>query len=133
MRDLIYIVGVVNGFLLCQDDIWVFVDDKGCEPRSTGGGKPTNGYVVDAVNHFRGDMLWHSMKPKIKDWVDFQALEFAREESEASRLNPIEWLEWYIYIDIPKIFFCEFHVLLYEWLFRLATQQRNFQKGEPIQ
>ena len=50
----------------------------------------TNGYVSRTVNHFARDMFWHLTKQKIQEWVDFKALEFAREESEGSRLNPIK-------------------------------------------
>ena len=73
-------------------------------------------------------MFWHPMKPKIQEWVEVKALEFAREESEGSCLNPTKWLERYIYTDIHEIFFCEFHVLLYGWWLKLATQQFFFQE-----
>ena len=43
----------------------------------------------------------------------------------------IKWLEWYIYSDIHEVFFAEFPIVLHEWLCKLATQQRNFQGGEP--
>ena len=93
---------------------------------------PTNGFISKTINHFGGDMLWHPTKPEIQDWVDFKALEFARGESEGSRLIPTQWLNRYLYIYIHEILFCEFPVYLYEWLLRLATQRRNFQGGEPI-
>ena len=80
------------------------------------------------MNHFGEDMLWHPMKPEIQDWVDFKALEFAREESEGSQLIPVEWLDRYLYTDIHDILFCEFPIFLHEWLLMLATQQRNFQE-----
>ena len=76
-------------------------------------------------------MLWHSTNPKIQDWVDFKALEFAQEESKGSRLNPIEWLGRYLYTNIHDVFFSEFLIVLHEWLSRLETQQRNFQGGAP--
>ena len=82
------------------------------------------------MNHFVRDMFWHTMKPEIQGWVDSKAFEFAREESEGSWLNPTKWLERYIYADIHEIFFCEFPVLLYEWLLNLATQRKKFQRGE---
>ena len=52
-----------------------------------------NGYVAGTMNHFGGDMLWKSTKPKIQDWVKFKALELAWKESEGSRLSQTEWLE----------------------------------------
>ena len=61
------------------------------------------------------------MKLEIQDWVEFKTLEFAQEKSEGSQLNPKEWLEWYIYTDVHEIFFCEFPILLYEWLLKLTT------------
>ena len=62
--------------------------------------------------------------------MDFKELEFAREESEESRWNPIDWLGWYIYLDIYKILFYEFPIMLHEWLSKLETQQKIFQGGE---
>ena len=67
-------------------------------------------------------MFCHLENLEIQEWVDSKALEFAREESEGSRLNPTKWLEKYIYTDIHEILFCEFPILLYEWLLKLATQ-----------
>ena len=84
------------------------------------------------MNHFGGDMWWHPMKPKIHDWVDFKALEFAWEESEGSRLNPTELLEQYLYIEIHEIFFSEFPIVLYEWLLKFMTHKKIFQGGELI-
>ena len=63
--------------------------------------------------------------------MDFKALEFAREQSEGSRWNPIEWLGQYIYTDIHDIFFSKFPIMLHEWFSKSKTQQRNFQRGEP--
>ena len=37
---------------------------------------------------------------------------------------------WYIYSDIHGIFFAEFPIVLHECLCKIATQQRNFQRGE---
>ena len=50
---------------------------------------PTNGSISRTMNNFGGDMLWHPMKMKNQDWVDFKALEFAWEESEGSQMKPI--------------------------------------------
>ena len=74
------------------------------------------------MDHFVSDMFWHPTKLKIQEWVDFKALEFTREESEGSWLNPVKWFKQYIYTDIHEIFFSDFHVLLYEWLLKLETQ-----------
>ena len=73
---------------------------------------PTKFSIIEIVNQFVRDMFYHPTKPEIQDWVDSKALEFAREESDRSRLNPTKWWERYIYTDIHEILFCEFHVLL---------------------
>ena len=65
-------------------------------------------------------MFWHPTKPKILDWVDQKAREFAQEESSGSQLNLGEWLGRYIYSGIHEIFFSEFPIILYEWLVRLS-------------
>ena len=76
------------------------------------------------------DMFWRPIKLEIQQWVDFKALEFAREENEGSWLNPAKWLERYLYTDIHEIFFFEFHILLYEWFFKWPTQWKKFQERE---
>ena len=48
-------------------------------------------------------------------------------------MNPTKWLERYIYTDIHEIFFCEFLVLLYEWLLKLASQRKKIQEREPTE
>ena len=75
-------------------------------------------------------MFWHPTKPKIQDWVDYKALEFAQEESEGSQLSPMEWLERYLYTDIHEIFFSKFPIVLHEWFSKLATLKKKFQGGE---
>ena len=45
----------------------------------------------------------------------------------------MKWLERYIYLDIHKILFTEFPIVLYEWLFKLKTQKNNSQGGEPTE
>ena len=76
-------------------------------------------------------MFGHPKKLEIQYWVDFKGLEFAQEERKGTRWNPIEWLGRYLYSKIYESFFSDFPVLLYDWLSKLATQQKNFQGGEP--
>ena len=38
-----------------------------------------------------------------------------------------------LYIDIHEIFFAEFHIVLHEWLSRLATRDEKFQRREAIE
>ena len=65
-------------------------------------------------------MLWQPTNPEVQYWVDFKALEFAREESKGSWWNPTEWLGQYIYLDIHDILFFEFPIVLHEWLSKYA-------------
>ena len=78
-------------------------------------------------------MFSHPTKPEIHNWVDVKELEFAQKESEGYRWTLMKWLEWYIYSNIHSIFFAEFPIVLYEWLFKLETQKKNFQGGEPTE
>ena len=89
------------------------MDNQGFEPGSKEEA-PTNYSFARTVNHYVRDMFWNLMKLEIQEWVDSKAYDFSWEESEGSRLNPTKFLEWYIYIDIHEIFFCEFPILLYE-------------------
>ena len=76
-------------------------------------------------------MLWQPMILEIQNWVEAKELEFVRKECEGSRWTPTKWLGWYIYSYIYEILFSKFSIVLHEWLSKLATQQRNFQGGEP--
>ena len=125
---------VVDWALLYQDGILGFVDEQTRVWTWFEGRKhQKNGSVVGIVNNFVRDMFWHPTKPKFQEWVDFKALDFAREESEGSWLNPTKWLEWYLYTDIHEILFAEFPSLLYEWLLKLATQKKYFQGRESTE
>ena len=63
---------------------WDFLTKKQVTEPRLKGEIPTNGSIFGTVNHFVRDMFWKPTKPKIQEWVDFKALEFAREESEGS-------------------------------------------------
>ena len=78
-------------------------------------------------------MLWHPTEPKIHDWFDKKAREFAEGENQNPRLTTEDWLGRYIYSDIHEIFFVEFLIALYEWLAQLTFQKKIFQGGKPDQ
>ena len=58
---------------------------------------------------------------------------FVQEESARSRLSAQNWLGRYIYSDIHEIFFAEFPIVLHEWLSRLETRRKKFQRREMIE
>ena len=41
------------------------------------------------------------------------------------------WLDRYIHDSPHEWFFCEFYVLLLEWLVKFTSKKTNFQGGEP--
>ena len=65
--------------------------------------------------------------------MESKTLGFAQEESMRSQLSEENWLDWYIYSDIPNIFFAEFPIVLHEWLSILATLKTNFQRREVVE
>ena len=62
------------------------------------------------------DMLWHLTKLEIQDWFYLRIQEFAEAENQNPKLMIDAWLERYIHDGPHKWFFCEFLVILYEWL-----------------
>ena len=74
--------------------------------------------------------MWHSMQLEIQNWFDQKLQEFVEKENQNSRLTVDQWVGRYIHDGPHEWFFCEFPVLLFEWLAKLTFQKRNFQGGE---
>ena len=47
------------------------------------------------------------------------------------KLSTSQWLARYIHDGLHEWYFCEFLVLLQEWLTKFAKRKMNFQGGEP--
>ena len=78
-------------------------------------------------------MLFHLTRNEIEDSLESKTLTFVQEERTGSRLSAKNWLDQYIYSYIHKIFFAEFPIVLHEWLLRLTTRQKNFQRREVVE
>ena len=76
-------------------------------------------------------MFWHPTQPKIEGWFDLKLREFAVAENQNPKLLTGHWLDRYIHDGPHEWFFCEFPVLLQEWLAKFTKKKTNFQGGEP--
>ena len=74
-------------------------------------------------------MLWHPTKPEIEDWFDLKLRYFVETENQNLKLSTTRWLKKYIYDDPYQWFFCEFLVVLYEWLAWFTYKKNNHQGG----
>ena len=76
-------------------------------------------------------MLWHMTQSDIEGWFDLKLREFAESENQNPKLSTSHWLYIYIHDGPHEWFFCEFPVLLHEWLANFTSKKTNFQRGEP--
>ena len=75
-------------------------------------------------------MFWHPTQPEIEGWFDLKLREFAEAENQNPKLSMGHWLDRYIYDGPHEWFFCEFPILLHEWLAKFTKKKTNFQGGE---
>ena len=75
--------------------------------------------------------MWHSTRSEIQDWFDQKLQEFVEEKNQNLGLTIDKWLEKYIHDGPHEYFFCEFPIILYEWLAQFTYKKTNFQGGEP--
>ena len=74
--------------------------------------------------------MWHPTKPKIEDWFNLKLQEFAEVENHNPKLSTNDWLARYIYDGAYEWFFCEFPILLCEWLARFTYIKNKHEGGE---
>ena len=75
-------------------------------------------------------MFWHPNRPEIEGWFDLKLWEFAEAENQNMRLLMSNRLDRYIHNGPHKWLFCEFPILLHEWLVKFTYKKTNFQGGE---
>ena len=76
-------------------------------------------------------MFWHPNQPEIEGWFDLKLREFVEAENKNMKLSMSHQLDIYIHDGAHEWFFCEFPVLLHEWLEKFTSKKTNFQGGEP--
>ena len=75
-------------------------------------------------------MFWHLSRPEIEEWFGLKLEEFAKIVNQNLKLSTGNWLDRYIHDGPHEWFFCEFHVVLYEWLEKFTSKKTNFQGGD---
>ena len=70
-------------------------------------------------------------KEEINAWVEQKELNFATEENKDSKITTEEWLQRYLFTDLHEIFFCEFPIIFYEWLSKIAERKNCFKRDQP--
>ena len=75
-------------------------------------------------------MFWHPTQSKIEGWCDLKLQDFAKAENQNPKLSTGHWLDRYIHDGPHEWFFCEFPILLQEWLEKFTKKKTNFQGGE---
>ena len=76
-------------------------------------------------------MFWHLTQPKIEGWFDLKLREFVEAKNKNPKLSTSNWLDRYIHDGPHKWFFCDFLVVLYEWMENFTSKKTNFRGGEP--
>ena len=72
-------------------------------------------------------MSWHPSQSNIQGWFDVKLWEFTEVGNQNPKLSMGHWLDRYIHDDPHEWFFCEFLVLLHEWLTKFTKKKTNFQ------
>ena len=75
--------------------------------------------------------MWNLTLPKIQDWFDQKLQEFSEVENQNPVLMTDKWLVRNIHDGPHEYIFCEFPIILYEWLVQFMYKKTNFQGGEP--
>ena len=76
-------------------------------------------------------MLWNLTRSEIKGWFDLKLEKFVEAKNQNPKLLTSQWLDRYIHNGPHEWFFCEFPILLHEWLEKFTKWKTNFQGGEP--
>ena len=76
-------------------------------------------------------MFWHPTQLEIEDWFDQKLWDFTETENQSPKLLTNQCLARYIHDGPHEWYFCEFLVLLHEWLTKFAKRKMNFQGGDP--
>ena len=76
-------------------------------------------------------MFWHPTRSEIEGWFDLKLWEFVEAENKNPKLSTGHWLDRYIHDGPHEWLFCEFPILLQEWLIKFTKKKTNFQGGEP--
>ena len=75
-------------------------------------------------------MFWHLTRPEIEGWFDLKLREFAKAENQNLKMLMSHQLDRQIHDGPHECFFCEFPILLHEWLTKFTSKKTNFQGGE---
>jgi hypothetical protein len=55
---------------------------------------------------------WNPTKSEIESWLKTKELEFAQKDNKNLKLTSHKYLDMYVFIDLPEVFFCDFsHIL----------------------
>jgi len=77
------------------------------------------------------DMNVETYGEKIYDWLKQKQLELVVRENINPNRSAKDWLQDYIYSDLHEIFFCEFPIILSEWLLRLCEYNATWRIDGP--
>ena len=73
-------------------------------------------------------MFWHPTRLEIEGWFDLKLWHLAKVEYQTPNLSTSQWLDRYIHDGPHEWFFCEFLVLLQEWLAKFTKWKKNFKE-----
>jgi len=75
--------------------------------------------------------MWRSTEIEIYDWLKEKQLEFVVKESVKPNNKVEYWLHDHIFADLDEIIFCEFPIILSEWLLRLVGNNETWRIHGP--
>lgn len=75
--------------------------------------------------------MWRPTEKEIYDWLKKKQIEFIVRENKNPNRSAEDWLQDHIYSDLHEIFFCEFPIILSEWLLRLCENNGTWRIDGP--
>lgn len=66
--------------------------------------------------------MWRPNEKEIYELLKEKELEFVVRENINTNHSVKDWLQDHIYFDLHEILFCEFPIILAEWLLRLCEK-----------
>jgi len=75
--------------------------------------------------------MWRLTEIEIYDWLKEKQLEFVVKESIKPNSKVKYWLHDHIFADMDEIIFCEFLIILSEWLLRLVRNNETWMIHGP--
>ena len=75
--------------------------------------------------------MWTPAKKEIEEWLETKEQGLARKDNRNPQISSEQWLQRYVFTNEHEIFFAKFHIILVDWLLKLAELNQCIKEDEP--